>query len=116
MHMYLLRLAAKNNTSGFAPAFSCCQASLFNPLLIVTASAATFGQVGEVYGQPPCVVFGERTGRRTPTRLFFEIETGEQMVTTLILILGGVLLAALALIYLCVVRRRQPRNENKKGL
>jgi hypothetical protein len=38
------------------------------------------------------------------------IGVGEQMVTTLILILGGVLLAALAVIYLSVVRRRQPRK------
>jgi hypothetical protein len=32
------------------------------------------------------------------------------MVTTLILILGGVLLAALAVIYFSMVRRRQPRK------
>ena len=32
------------------------------------------------------------------------------MVTTLILILGGVLLAALALIYFSLVRRRQPKK------
>jgi hypothetical protein len=44
------------------------------------------------------------------TRLFFEIEIGEQMVTALILILGGVLLAALAVIYFSVVRRRQRRK------
>ena len=43
-------------------------------------------------------------------RLFFEIEIDEQMVTTLILILGGVLLAALALIYFSLVRRRQPKK------
>jgi predicted Co/Zn/Cd cation transporter (cation efflux family) len=39
-----------------------------------------------------------------------KIEIGEQMVTTLILILGGVLLAALALIYFSLVRRRQPKK------
>jgi hypothetical protein len=32
------------------------------------------------------------------------------MVTTLILILGGVLLAALALIYFSLVPRRQPKK------
>ena len=32
------------------------------------------------------------------------------MATTLILILGGVLLAALAVIYFSLVRRRQPRR------
>ena len=35
------------------------------------------------------------------------------MVTTLILILGGVLLAALALIYFSLVRRRQPKNKSE---
>ena len=32
------------------------------------------------------------------------------MVTTSILVLGGVLLAALAVIYFSMVRRRQPRK------
>jgi hypothetical protein len=39
-HMCSMRLVAKSDTSGFAPALSCCQSSPFNLVLIFKASSA----------------------------------------------------------------------------
>jgi hypothetical protein len=46
MYMWLVRLAAKNNNSGFAPVLSCRQSSLFKSL------RATLGVRSERDGHP----------------------------------------------------------------